>query len=1123
MDPIRFSIANPVKVTVGVILVVLFGIIALNVIPIQLTPNVDEPVITVETSWTGRSPEEVEREIIEEQEDYLKTISGLRKMTASASTGAASIQLEFFIGTDTREARLRVSDKLREVPDYPDDVDEPVIIDADATPAKAIAWVILDSPDPDFDLQSIFDFAEDRIKPVMERVPGVSRVNVLGGREREVHIQVDPVALAERGITFNELRSALQFENVNVSAGDLDDGMREVRIRTIGQFDSLDQIENTVVRYDQAGPVRVKDLGDAVQTLEKRRSFVRANGQSALAINAIRETGANVIEVMAGLREAIEFCNQNVLPTYQNDQYKLEMRQVYDETEYIDQAIGLVQSNLVIGGLLAAVVLLVYLGKVRPTLIIALAIPVSALGTFIVMTAAGRNLNVISLAGMAFAVGMVVDNAIVVLENIDRHINLGKSTARAAYEATQEVWGAILASTLTTLAVFIPVLTVEEEAGQLFFDISLAICAAVALSLLVSVTVIPSASARWLRPLKVRQAAHAGPTLGDRIAGVFAPLANGFTNLIHLLTRRTLAMVTVSLSIIAAFTLASLGGALLLMPPTSYLPNGNQNLIFGIMFTPPAYNIGQAQSIAQRIEPGIEPYWNVDTIEQATAIQPVSMPSRDPAAPQRFYPEVPPVENYFFVRRGNSIFMGARSSDDELVAPLSTILDNSMASIPGSIGFSSQRSIFGRGASGTSSIALEIVGDDLGTLRQSADALYGVLAPKYGYAKVQPDPLNFNLAGPEIQFRPDPVRTGELGINNQTLGLAVRSLVDGLVIGDFRLAGESIDLLLTRHPDFDLTTDRLAATPLAVQDSDGQTRVLPISALGEFIPTTAPQQINRIDGQRSITFSITPPPETPLAEAVDDIQATVKQLEQQGAIAPDVIARTAGSADKLSEVRGALLGTWTGWNFESLLSLLSSRMFLAVFIVFLVMAALFESFLYPLVILFSVPLATVGGFIGLALMHWYNPAQQLDTLTMLGFVILIGVVVNNAILIVHQTLNFMRPRKEEVAPGRFEDVEPLAPREAIRESVRTRIPPDLHDHHHQRLRHAPPRAHGRQRQRALQRPGQRRCRRTFGRHPLHPHRRAPPAEPGYQRSPATPGQRLTWSLINRQPPAEADG
>lgn len=1041
MDIIRFAIQNPVKVTVGVILTVLFGVLSLTTIPIQLTPNVDEPVITVETNWTGRSPEEVEREIIEEQEEYLKSLGGLKKMTASASTGSASISLEFFIGTDTRDARVRVSDKLREVPDYPDGVDEPIITDADADASKAIAWIIFDSTDPDFDMQSLFDYADDRIKPELERVPGVSRINIYGGREREVHVRVDPAALAERGVTFNELRDALQFENVNVSAGDLEDGIRDVRIRTLGQYDALDQIENTVVRYDEAGPVRIKDLGDAVQTLEKRRSFVRANGQSALAINAIRETGSNVMEVMAGLREAIEHCNDDILPGYQQDRYGLSMRQVYDETVYITDAINLVQSNLVIGGILAAIVLLVFLGKVRPTLIIALAIPVSVLGTFIVMTGAGRNLNVISLAGMAFAVGMVVDNAIVVLENIDRHIHMGKPPRRAAYEATKEVWGAILASTLTTLAVFIPVLTVQEEAGQLFFDISLAICGAVALSLIVSVTVIPAASARWLRPFKPSAEAGKKLDLAERISGTFGVLPQRYADLIHTLTQRSGVTTLLRILVIGTFTLASLGGAWLLMPPTSYLPNGNQNLIFGIMLTPPAYNIEQAQSIAERIEPGVKPYWEVDTTAAATAIQQVAMPNPDPAAEPVYYPAVPAVNNYFFVRSGSIIFMGASSQDDELVQPLGTILDNQMAGIPGSIGFSSQRSIFGRGAAGTSAISLEILGSDLDTLRNSADALYQVLAPKYGYGKVQPDPLNFNLAGPEVQFRPDPIRTGDLGISTLDLGAAVRALVDGLEIGDYRLAGESIGLLLTKHPDFDLSVDGLAQTPLAVLDSDGQTRVLPISALGAFVSTTAPQQINRIDGQRSITFSITPPPDVPLQVAVQDIQATVAELNNQNRIAPDVIARTAGSADKLSEVRGALLGNWTGFNMASVTSLLSSRMFLAVLIVFLVMAALFESFLYPLVILFAVPLATVGGFLGLALVHAFNPQQQLDTLTMLGFVILIGVVVNNAILIVHQTLNFMRGGKEEVAPGKFEEIPAMNPREAIRESVRTRIRP----------------------------------------------------------------------------------
>jgi len=1067
MDLTKFVIQNPVKVAVGVILTVLFGFLSLRAIPIQLTPDVDAPVITIETRWTGRSPEEIEREVIEEQEEFLKSLDGLKEMKAEAQTGSGTITLEFLIGTDLDDARVRVADKLREVPEYPDGVDEPVIADADADASKAIAWFIFDAADVDLDMQSVFDFAEDRVKPIMESVPGVSRINVLGGRERQVHIRIDPADLATRGVTFNELLDALRFDNVNVSAGDLDDGMREVRVRTVGQFTSLQQIEDTVVRYDASGPVRVRDLGDAVQTLEKTRGFVRSNGQSALAMNAIRKGGSNVMEVMNGLRAAADRVRTEVLPDYEQDRHKLSLRQVYDETVYIRDAIGLVQSNLVIGGVLAAIVLLVFLGKLRPTLIIALAIPVSVLGTFAVMTAAGRNLNVISLAGLAFAVGMVVDNAIVVLENIDRHLHMGKTPARAAYDGAAEVWGAVLASTLTTLAVFLPVLTVQEEAGQLFFDISLAICAAVSLSLLVSITVIPSAAARWLRPvgqasrLSFKPTPEADPevkrpslhtastnhsTQNATAGGVFGRFAAALAGTVASLIRPGAGGILTRVAVVGAFTLAAVGGAAWLMPPTSYLPNGNQNLIFGIMLTPPAYSIEQSRSIAERIEPVLKPYWEAKDTAQATAIGPVY-----PAPGAEPYPAVPAIKNFFFVRWGPIIFMGASSRDAELVAPLAPLLTGAMANIPGSFGFANQRSIFGRGASGTSSIDVEVIADGLVALRQASTPVYGALAGRYGYGKVQPDPLNFNLAGPEVRFVPDPVRAGDLGIRTRDLGNAVRALVDGLEIGDYRLEGESIDLLLTRHPDVELTPDALPQTPLAVRVRDDATaegdgmaggttmRTVPISAVGTFVPSVAPQQINRIDTRRATTFTVTPPPEVPLEQAVNDVEAMLAGMKADGTLPPGVEARTAGSADKLAQVRRALLGAWTGFNADSLGSVLTSRLFLALLVVYLVMAALFESFLYPLVILFTVPLAAVGGLMGLALVRVFHPQQQLDTLTMLGFVILIGVVVNNAILIVHQAINFTRGIDEGGEAG----ADRLAPAEAIRASVASRVRPIL--------------------------------------------------------------------------------
>jgi len=1035
MDYIRFAITNPVKVTVAVILLLLFGMISLVQIPVQLVPNVDQPIITVETQWTGRSPQEIERDIIEKQEDKLKSVSNLRKMTSTCSLGKGEITLEFYVGTDKDQAFKEVSDKLREVPEYPDDTDEPVINTGENEPSKAITWMILDAEDPDFDVQSFFHVANDRVKPYLERVDGLAQINIFGGRDREVHIQIDPKKLALRGITFTQLRNALRLENINSSAGDLPDGHLDVRIRTVGQYDSLEQLHNTVIAQTAGGPVRIKDVGQAIVTLEKRRSFVRCNGRSAMAINGIRETGANVISVMTDLRQRVEEVNQTILKNYKNDKHGLRIRTVYDETIYINSAIDLVQKNLVFGGILAGCILLTFLRTIRPTLIIMLAIPISVVGTFVVMTGFGRNLNVISLAGLAFAVGMVVDNAIVVLENIDRHIALGQPPHKAAYTGTKEVWGAIAASTLTTLAVFIPVLTIQEEAGQLFKDIALAICAAVSLSLIVSITVIPCASARWMREKKVREK---GSHLKQLSKGMFGlvPRANAiikrFTDFMHSLMKPSFTRWGARFCIVAFFTLISLVGADLLMPAASYLPSGNKNLVFGMMLTPPAYNIKQNQFIGERIEASIAPYWEAKNTQQATQVGPVfNMFTQKP------YPQVPAIDRYFYVSFGGTIFMGCSSKDDQLIQPLGSVLSQGMAGIPGSFGFARQTSIFGRGIGGTNAISVEISTNNLSELRQHALTLYMQLAGKFGFMSVQPSPMNFSLMGPEIRIKPDYVKASELGINMSSLATGMQAMVDGTIVGDFRLKDDSVDLLIVRDPKFPLTPETIPNIPIAIMDQMGNPKVIPLSAVTRIVPADAPQQILRIEELRSVSFSVMTPPEIPLEDAYNQILEIVQSSKNSGAIPKNLEVNLAGTADKLVEVRETMVGKWTGFNTESLKSIGFSRMIIALFITYLLMAALFESFLYPFVIMFSVPLAAIGGLAGLRLIQLMDPTQQLDMLSMLGFVILIGVVVNNAILLVHQSLNFMRGDAYAVE-GQHQ---PMPPAMAISQSVRTRIRP----------------------------------------------------------------------------------
>ncbi len=1116
MDPIQFSIQNPVKVAVGVILLMLFGVLAVVSIPVQLTPNVDPTVLTISTDWTGKSPEEIEREIIEPQEDVLKNISGLVKMTATATQGKAEIELEFNVGKPLQTARVEVSDALREVKEYPQDADEPVITSGEAGPGSPIAWLLLTSDKPGFDVQTLGDLANDRIKPLLERAEGVSEARVYGGREREVHIRFDPMKIAQRRITITQLGDALRQENVNVSAGEMNEGRYAVRVRTLGQYDDLDAIRQTIVAYDEAGgPIRIKDVADVELSFEKRRSFVRSRGELAIAMPVYREPGSNVMAVMDELKSAIDRINgtesqpgmlesvgaQLQIERGLDSDPGLHLRQVYDETGYIEDALSLVQSNLVIGGVLAIIALLLFLEMnrrpvlvliatpllillmigvlrypamsalwvasvgllilsgivilyiARPTLIIALAIPISVIGTFVVMYVAGRNINVISLAGLAFAVGMVVDNAIVVLENTDRHLQMGKPRAKAAYDAGKEVWGAVLASTLTTLAVFLPVLFIEQEAGQLFRDIALAICAAVTLSLIVAVTVIPAASARVLRERHTKE--HPFAALNP--SRFFGLITKSFSQLIYLMSSRHPLGVMSRLVTVGLFTVASLLGAYLLMPPADYLPNGNKNMVFGVIFNPPGYNISTDEEIAKVVEAQVRPYWQAKNKAQLAEAPSVVNPFT-----QKPIEQLPPVENYFIVSFNGNMFNGATSGDKENVKPLEQLLAAAtMNNVPGAFGFAQQQSLFGRSASGSRAIEIEVSGDSIDEVRFAASALMGKMREMYGPMNVQPTPSSFDLPARELQLKIDRVKAADLNVDVESLGRAVSAMIDGLIIGDYRSGGDSIDILAKSKDGLLYTPEELASLPLAYRTTDGEVGTIPLAEIATISRADSPQSIQRIEERRAVTLAVTPPDDMPLEQATNDVREVVNALRETGQIPRTLEVNYAGSASKLDQVKTAMLGQWTGWNAASLLSVGTSRLFIALLVTYLLMAALFESFLYPLVIMFSVPLAAVGGFMGLGFVHngwgiekWWpwmyqqlysggkgiiRPDQQLDTLTMLGFIILIGVVVNNAILLVHQALNFMRGIGEGEGDATFGKKMP--PREAIRESVRTRIRP----------------------------------------------------------------------------------
>jgi len=979
MKLIDTSIKKPVSVAVGVIFIILFGFISLFKIPVQLTPDVDKPTITVSTFWQGASPQEVETEIVREQEDELKTLSNLVEMTSESQDSNGSIVLEYAIGTDIDAAVVDVSNKLNQVEEYPDDVDQPVISTTDVR-GNAMAWFILKPKEGNnVDIYQFHDYAEDYIKPRFERVSGVGSSNVFGGYEREMQVIVDPNALAVRGITLSEMAQALSSENDNYSAGDFDEGKRRYVVRTVGEYQSPEDIENVIITRKNGAPVYVRDVASVNLGYKDAEYAVRQNGEPAIAINAVKESGANTIEVMDGLIEAVEELNNNDL-----EKLNLHLFNVYEETSYIISAIDLVQQNLIIGGLLAVLVLLFFLRSASSTLIVAAAIPISIIGTFVVMSALGRTINVISLAGMAFAVGMVIDNSIVVLENIYRHMQMGKSRVQAAYEGTAEVWGAVLASTLTTAAVFIPVIFVQDQAGQLFRDIAIAISVSVILSLIVSITVIPTISAKILGVVKPK------PGLNFSNLWGFAETAERISNGIANLVSRILSKTTLRLAVVCGFTIGSIFLSWIMMPKTEYLPEGNRNLIFGILIPPPGYNIGEFTSIGEEIESDMRPYWEAEV-----------------DSPEAKALGSPPIEHFFYVATGRQAFMGARAKEADKVKGIMPPMQQTLGKIPGMISIVTQSSIFQRGIGEGRSINIQITGPELEKLVGIAQKVFFTAIQKIPGAQVRPIP-SLDLGNPEVQLVLNRERASDVGITNQELGFMLNALVDGAIVSDYQINGDEIDLTLRGEDQYASRTHDIE--DLMINTDSG--KMLTVGSIADVNVTTGPEQINHYERQRTIAISVIPPETMPLESAIELINNEIlTPLKQSGELSGAYDAILTGSADDLTKTREALQ-----WNF-----------LLAGVIAFLLMASLFESFLYPLVIMFSVPLASFGGFLGLFILNFFI-YMPLNVLTMLGFIILIGIVVNNAILIVHQALNNMKDQGMEH-------------REAIVESVRSRIRP----------------------------------------------------------------------------------
>jgi len=985
MNLIRFAIQNPVTVVVGVLLVVLFGVTSLLEIPIQLSPNIERPIVTVNTTWPGASPYEVERTILDEQERRLKTLPGLYEMESVARDNRGRVVLTFELGIDQDAALMRVSQKLDEVPTYPENVDQPVITAA-GSERSPVMWLVMRTlPENATPVDEYLTFFDEFVRQYLERVDGVAELLVGGGTANEMQVVFSPERLAEYGLTIDAVVASLRNENANVSAGTLDVGRRSYRVRTYGEYQSASEIESVVLRAYGDRTVTVGDVARVRMGFAQKTTPVINNFEAAISIRVLAESGANILELTDNMDRAIEDVNESLL---RDKGLYIEM--VNEQRPYIRGAIRLLQQNILIGGVLAICVLLLFLRSLAPTLVVSATIPISIIGTFGFMYFLGSTLNAISLAGIAFAVGMLLDNAIVVLENIDRHRHMGKQPYEAALDGTREVWGAVLASSLTTIAVFLPVIFLEDEAGQLFRDIAVAVTSAVSLSLLSAMTLIPALASQVLGIaekgliFKGRKARKQAKKARRGKPGVTVRLGVALRNGFLVLVRGVLYNAATRLATILVLVSTALGIGYFLVPKAEYLPQGNRDLISSRLVPPPGLSYDERLAIGEQLFAFLHPYYE---------------PGHE---------GYPGIRNAFYVGRAEYMIFGVVSVDPLRARELIPLVREAIDRIPGIFGTANQASIFPGGAGAGRSITVNLGGENLDVIIEAARDMFDLILEDLPGSQVRPRP-SLDQLFPEINFQPDRLRLANVGMTSQQLGVALDVLMQGRKIGDYKEEGRrTIDLTLMADGERITSPEMLYSALVSVPNGE----TLPVSSLARMVETTGLTEIRRYEQERTIYLLVEPPDHMAQQEVMEFLENEIfPRMEAAGQL-EGVRIRLTGAADSLRQTRDALQ-----FNF-----------ILAMIISYLLMSALLGNFLYPIVIMFTVPMAAAGGLIGFTLVDRFVAPQQLDVLTMLGFVILVGVVVNNAILIVYQSLNNIRYNR-------------MAHREAVIESVRTRIRP----------------------------------------------------------------------------------
>ncbi|NLD47813.1 MAG: efflux RND transporter permease subunit [Clostridiaceae bacterium] len=949
MNISEISIKRPVTIIMLVLIIIVLGVVSFFRIPIDLMPTMNLPMAIVITSYQGVGPQEVENFVTKNVESALATVNNMKSIQSQTSEGSSIVIVEFNDGTDMDFATLQMREKLDLIRDYlPDGVESPMVIKMDPNMLPAAQISVSSTRLDDIELKRIVD---DTVKARMERLDGVASVSVTGGIEREIKVELDPVKMQGYGVNFSQVISILQMENSNLPGGNVEYGNRNLIIKSKGEFTSVDSIKNVPITLPQGNIVYLQDIARIIDGYKEQTTYTRANNEKSIGLSIQKQTTANTVKVVNLINKEIEKLKMEFTD--------IEINTSFDQGEYIEESISSVVSNIIIGAILSILILFVFLRNIRSTMIIGISIPISIIATFVLMFLTNTTVNIISMGGLALGVGSMVDNSIVVVENIFSHRLENKGRIQAAIEGTKEVAGAILASTLTNVVVFVPIIFTEGIAAQIFKQMALTVTISQLVSLGVALTLVPMLSSKML---KISREDKTKKNLIDNIFYVWERFFNSLDEfyrkvLAIVLKRRLITVVIVTIVFALSMALIPFVGVEFIAPSDQGQFTVDIELAQGAQ-------LEDTDEVTKKVEEIISEYQEVTQI---------------------------------FVTVGGGGSMLAVESGSSNGASISTTLvpknerkksttqiveeiREKVSGIPGADIKVNETSMMSMGgAFGGAPVSIEISGYDFDQLKTLADEVVLKVKEVEGTRQVE---SSISDGKPEAQIYVDRQKASQYGLSTMQVASAIRMSLQGQVATRYRIEGDEIDVRVSLPEGSTKTYEQLKS--VAIQSPTGANLLL--GDLAEIALQEGPTSITRKNQTRYVTVSA------------------------------ELFNRDTGSANTEISEKLSTLNLPDGYSIsyggesqqiaDSFRSLAMALM-LSVLLIYMVMAAQFESLLQPFVIMFTIPLAFAEAVLGLAV-----TGRSLNVASFIGIIMLAGLVVNNAIVLLDY-VNQLRGRGME--------------------------------------------------------------------------------------------------------------